>query len=528
MTAPRRNHAEPLLVLTITGPRFSSNDRLHWAEKAHLTQWWRDGARVRARAMIGTSWTPPERARVLVEFIPGSRRRVDPGNAAPAAKAAIDGLVLAGVLIDDDAAHLDGPDYRLAPGPPVRQWLGMWTLRFTITEVTGAAEPDTPAPVASRPAGRRGRGPGHSGTPDPASDRGLAGGGAVRHGSLFSGYGGLDLAVAEVLSADMVWHCETDRAASAVLARHWPGVPNLGDITAVDWSVVEPVDVLSGGFPCQGLSLAGRRAGLADARSGLWSYMAAAVAALRPPLVIIENVAGLLSTRAGQPIPEEDDDDLAVGDVGPADPGVGDGAAGHLRAVGAVLGELAELGYDATWCGLPASAVGAPHRRFRVFILATLADSSGDPVRLQPVPVPGSGGATVTGHVGSRAAAHPACHRWDEGRPEPAGFRRGPDAALSGSGVDWREYAPAVARWERVTGRLAPPPAEPGPRGGRPRLSPAFPEWMMGLPAGWITDTPGVTRTDALRLCGNGVVPLQAAAALRWLLAVHFGREAAA
>ena len=90
----------------------------------------------------------------------------------------------------------------------------------------------------------------------------------------------------------------------------------------------------------------------------------------------------------------------------------------------------------------------------------------------------------------------------------------------------WGPYGPAIARWERVTGRPAPAPTEPGPRGGRPRPSPAFPEWMMGLPAGWITDTPGVTRNDALHLAGNGVVPQQAAAALRWLLAVHFGQEA--
>lgn len=94
-------------------------------------------------------------------------------------------------------------------------------------------------------------------------------------GSLFSGYGGLDLAVEATLGARTVWHCENDPAASRVLATRWLGVPNLGDITRVRWSDVEPVDVLTGGFPCQDVSHAGRRAGLAPGtRSGLWAQMA--------------------------------------------------------------------------------------------------------------------------------------------------------------------------------------------------------------------------------------------------------------
>ena len=78
----------------------------------------------------------------------------------------------------------------------------------------------------------------------------------LRVGSLFSGYGGLDLAVINVLDAEVVWHCEWDDAPSKILDKHFPGVPNYRDVSKVDWAAVEPVDVLTGGFPCQDLSLA--------------------------------------------------------------------------------------------------------------------------------------------------------------------------------------------------------------------------------------------------------------------------------
>lgn len=214
----------------------------------------------------------------------------------------------------------------------------------------------------------------------------------VKIGSLFSGYGGLDIAVMYVLDADMAWHSENDPSAARVLEERFPGVPNLGDITAIDWTTVPPVDVLTGGFPCQDLSTAGRRAGLrAGTRSGLWSHMAAAIDTLRPPLVVVENVRGILSAGADsdlEPCP------WCVGD-GEGEPAV--------RALGVVLGDLADLGYDAAWQGLRAADIGAPHGRFRVFLTATPA---GYPYRVDREGWPTPGLPRETGSAAG-SAAHP-------------------------------------------------------------------------------------------------------------------------
>ena len=119
----------------------------------------------------------------------------------------------------------------------------------------------------------------------------------LRIGSLFSGYGGLDLAVEHVFNAKTVWFSELNEPVARVFARHWPGVLNLGDITPNDWSRAKPVDILIGGFPCQDVSAVSKRAGLApDTRSGLWAHMAAAIDALQPEWVVIENVRCLLYT----------------------------------------------------------------------------------------------------------------------------------------------------------------------------------------------------------------------------------------
>lgn len=181
----------------------------------------------------------------------------------------------------------------------------------------------------------------------------------MKIGALFAGYGGLDVAVSEVTGAELAWVCEWDDAPSKILAHHYPDVQNFKDVSKVDWASVPPVDILTGGFPCQDVSLAGSRRGLKDGtRSGLWSEFAKAIDVLRPKLVVIENVRGLLSAEAYSDVEQCS---WCLGD---------DSSESALRALGAVLGDLADLGYDARWQGVRAADAGAPHNRFRVFIVA--------------------------------------------------------------------------------------------------------------------------------------------------------------
>jgi len=185
--------------------------------------------------------------------------------------------------------------------------------------------------------------------------------------SLFAGYGGLTLAIEEVFGAELVAYSEFDPAPSAVMAHHWPGVPNLGDITQIDWGEVNrtlgPIDLVDGGSPCQDLSAAGRRAGMTEGtRSNLWVNMREAIARLEPKYVVWENVRGAYSATAVSEADSELEQSarlLGGGSGGPA-----------LRALGRVLGDLSDLGFDAEWRGVRASDVGAPHHRFRVFVIA--------------------------------------------------------------------------------------------------------------------------------------------------------------
>jgi DNA (cytosine-5)-methyltransferase 1 len=183
-------------------------------------------------------------------------------------------------------------------------------------------------------------------------------------GSLFAGIGGIDLGLERA-----GWECrfqvEWDPFCQRVLAKHWPDVPRYGDITTVDWSGVERVDLLAGGFPCQPVSNAGKKLAQDDDR-WLWPEFRRAIDDLRPRFVLVENVTGLLA-----------------------------------RGLGIVLGDLASIGYDAEWDCIPAAAVGAPHLRDRVWIIAYPAGErchDGASPEVSPVYVAGQ----PTGHQQQR------------------------------------------------------------------------------------------------------------------------------
>lgn len=298
-----------------------------------------------------------------------------------------------------------------------------------------------------------------------------------RIGSLFSGYGGLEMGVQMVLGGSTAWHVEFDPAPSRILAHHWPDVPNYVDVTAVDWSTVEPVDVLTGGFPCQDVSLAGRRAGMREGtRSGLWSHFARAIDTLRPGLVVIENVRGLLSAEAGDP-------HVVTGEMEDGQGPLGDRLDGPvLRALGAVLGDLADLGYDAEWCGLRAADAGAPHGRYRVFIVAHPAGQPwGVGHRDDVFARRGTlGRAPHTGHGGSADAAQFGWQRDRSARAGRAGSEdddRADENAYIAVGGERRSAAPGQEESGRARtdaggrGRTPAPNSDGRERDGRERLT---------------------------------------------------------
>lgn len=167
-------------------------------------------------------------------------------------------------------------------------------------------------------------------------------------GSLFAGIGGIDLGFEATGKFKTKWQVEIDEHASAVLRKNWPGVARWKDVKTFpprpikDWKV----DVIAGGFPCQDLSFAGRGAGLAGERSGLFYEIIRVAGIIRPRAIVLENVAAL-----------------------------------YVRGLDVVLGELAEIGYDAEWHCVSAASVGAPHRRDRVFIIGWDANGKGEPTR---------------------------------------------------------------------------------------------------------------------------------------------------
>jgi DNA (cytosine-5)-methyltransferase 1 len=391
----------------------------------------------------------------------------------------------------------------------------------------------------------------------------------ITHGSMCTGYDGLGLALNTILGAvSTSWVADVDPDASTILTARRPGVPNLGDITggAADhiayernlytthgvgrlaqlpddgarlawadalmrrtahtmWDRVEPVDVLTAGWPCQENSTAGKRAGAAGARH-LWPAVAAAIGALKPRLFIGENVPGILTIDSGERMRE-------------------------------VLVDLNASGYAVRWTTVGACKIGACHHRHRMFFLAVRDGGLPAPegamfgaplasVRRWPQtghvqsgelwPMP----AEVCGATGStfptptaRDADHGSGRGDQPGRPLSEVIVMLPTPTASdttgaghaGQGAanlrtvvamepdQWGRWAAAVIAHETTFGTRAPTPTRIGVRGG-PRLGPAFVEWMMDVPTGWVTGVP-IGPDAQIKALGNGVVPAQAAHALR-------------
>lgn len=376
-----------------------------------------------------------------------------------------------------------------------------------ISHVPARGDPDTDADTDTD----RGIGAGIAG----GIDGGIDGDGPVV-GSLCTGYGGLDMAVLQVLGGRVGWCADPDPHVAVITAARMPAAPNLGDITRVNWAGVDPVDVITAGFPCEDLSAAGKGAGIREGtRSGLWITVAEVVRALRPQLVFVENVEALRWRRPG---------------------------------LGRVLGELAQAGYDTCWCCVRASELGLPHRRERLFLLAYPTPRPGRPVRRAPCRPPCRTVSRAVSRASARAGAAVVAHRAGRGHPPqlatglprgaaPPGptLRRGqhlhpspgtdPASGLNperhnterhNTHIDWGPYTPAIRRWESALGRPAPFPTE-STASGRLGVSARWMEWLMGLPAGWVTDLP-IPRSAQIRALGRGVVPQQGAFALRQLL----------
>ena len=282
---------------------------------------------------------------------------------------------------------------------------------------------------------------------------------------LFSGIGGFSLGLERTGGFSTVAFCEIEPFPRRVLAKHWPEVPCYDDVRTLTAERLRAdgicVDVICGGFPCQDISVAGAGAGITDGtRSGLWSEIARLVGELRPDFVLVENSSALLG-----------------------------------RGLGRVLGDLAALGYDAEWHCIPASALGAPHQRDRVWIVAYPNDTKrgaqhsarqrlawrtpyhngskvqidlAQAVKLWPTP-------TVCGNYNRKGASKTsvnglatAVRLWTTPCADDTGHRR-------------KKYAQGGTPLSMQAG---------GP------LNPVWVEWLMGFPLGWTELPASATRSS--------------------------------
>lgn len=306
----------------------------------------------------------------------------------------------------------------------------------------------------------------------------------MRIGSLCTGTGMLDAVVSEVFDAEVKWGVECDYVA-ARLAHYRLGCDMIGmDMAELDWATMSAVDVITAGWPCQPFSQAGRKLGHDDHRA-IWPAIGRAIRDLRPRWVVLENVPGIFGS-------------------------------GEFNRV---TDTLAALGYEFRWTTLRASECGAPHRRERVFILGCHEGFSQHQGLTAPLIPP----VKPMGYLLPTPCA-------SDGQRTGTRDTNGRNPRLSDVVLDdelMMKVAPALRRWTNIS-RRKPPAVFVASQAGGQRISPAFVEWMMGWPKGWVTeidvDHPGewhlgrprspLPVETALRLIGNGVVPQQVKMAL--------------
>ena len=231
-------------------------------------------------------------------------------------------------------------------------------------------------------------------------------------GTLFAGIGGFDLGFER---AGMVtrWQVEQDEFCRKVLARHFPHAKRYEDVRDVGASNLERVDVVCGGFPCQDISTGGAGEGIEGSRSGLWSEYARIISEIRPRYVVVENVTALL-----------------------------------VRGLERVLADLAACGYDAEWDCIPASAIGAPHRRDRLWLVAYPQQSGRMGANLRPRQEAGSG-ATDQPARSTAWEAEPGMGRVADGVPEQVDRLASLGNALIPQIAEW--IGRRIIEWEHPT-----------------------------------------------------------------------------
>lgn len=300
----------------------------------------------------------------------------------------------------------------------------------------------------------------------------------MKIGSLCTGYGGLDLAVESYFGAETIWCAEFDKYANRVIEKRF-NIPNYGDIKKIDWASLPEIDILTAGYPCQPFSNAGYRKGTDDPRH-IWPYIKEAISILRPRIVVMENVRGHITL-------------------------------GYKE----VLAGLTEIGYDAKWEIVRASDVGAPHRRERLFVIATPIDANGVGSQLREYAKERNQRQSQfepceCGQVTADTHSKGLQGSWNTSGNASNGLISDTDDKYQSHNRQMPKLGRRFASRREMQLRRSPNPLDLG------KLNPKFVEYMMGLDDGWVTDC-GLSRSQQLKMLGNGVVPQQAEYAIHMI-----------